>query len=128
MAHVLVVEDEEAVRSMLRQILEREGHTVADAPDGREGFEAYRRRPADIVITDILMPQQGGLVLIGELTKAFPGVKILAISGGGRDGKLNFLATARTFPGVQTLKKPFSRAELVSALAGLRAAGAPANP
>lgn len=119
MATVLVVDDEEPVRTMLRQMLERAGYRVTEAADGEQGLDVYRRSPTDAVITDILMPKKGGLVMIGELLKDFPGVKILAVSGGGRDGKLNFLATVRTYPGVRTLKKPFTRAELLGALSEL---------
>lgn len=127
MAYILVVEDEEAVRSMLRQMLERAGHVVAEAPDGEEALHAYRARPADLVITDILMPKKGGLVAIKEIQALAPGAPIIAISGGGRTGRLSFLSTARTFPGVRTLKKPFRRSELLSlvdeALATATAAG-----
>jgi CheY-like chemotaxis protein len=119
MATVLIVDDEEPIRLLLRQMLERAGHRVTEACDGEEGIEAYRRGPADVVITDILMPKKGGLVLIRDLINEFPQAKILAVSGGGRDGKLNFLATARTYPGVKTLRKPFTRSDLLDALADL---------
>jgi CheY-like chemotaxis protein len=119
LARILIIDDEEPVRVMLRQMLEREGHEVAEGTCGREGLALYRQRPADLVITDILMPETGGLVAISELRAEFPDARIVAISGGGRDGRLNFLATARTFPGVRTLRKPFSRADLLEAVNAL---------
>jgi len=114
MARILVIDDEEPVRAMIRQMLERAGHAVEEAADGDAGIRAYRARPADLVITDILMPAKGGLVVIKEMRAACPDARFIAISGGGRTGRLSFLSTARTFPGVRTLKKPFRRADLLS--------------
>ena len=113
MARILVIDDETAVREMVREMLEQAGHTVDEASDGDAGVRKFTERPADLVITDILMPKKGGLIAIRELRDNFPESKIVAISGGGRDGKLNFLSTAKTFPGVRTLSKPFRRAELM---------------
>jgi len=112
-AHILVIDDEESVRTMIREMLSRDGHTVTEADDGDAGLEAFRRQPADLVITDILMPNKGGLVAIKELRASRPTAKIIAISGGGRTGRMNFLSTARTFPGVLTLQKPFRKSELL---------------
>jgi len=116
MANILVMDDEEPIRSMVRQMLERSGHTVRDAADGAEGVALFRASRPDLVITDILMPNMGGLVAIKEIRQLDPGAKILAISGGGKDGKLNFLSTARTFEGLQTLRKPFTRSQLLTAV------------
>lgn len=114
MARILVIDDEEPVRAMIRQMLERAGHGVEEAEDGEAGIRAYRAHPCDLVITDILMPKKGGLVAIKEMREAFPDARVIAISGGGRTGRLSFLSTARTFPGVRTLKKPFRRSDLLS--------------
>ncbi|GAB4258059.1 response regulator [Deferrisoma sp.] len=116
MAKILVVDDEEHVRDVVRQMLEQAGHEVRDAADGEEALELYRAWSPDLVLTDILMPNKGGLVLIKELRERDPRLPIVATSGGGRTGKLNFLSTARTFKGVVTLKKPFSRRELLAAV------------
>lgn len=114
MAKVLVIEDEEQVRDIIRQTLERAGHEVFEAADGEEGIEAYRANKVDLVITDILMPKKGGLVTILELRQENPDLKIIAMSGGGRSGKLNFLSTAKTFPGVKTFRKPFRKTEFLA--------------
>ena len=119
MANILVMDDEEPIRSMVRQMLERAGHTVREAADGAEGLALFRASRPDLVITDILMPNKGGLVAIKEIRQLDPGAKILAMSGGGKDGKLNFLSTARTFEGLETLRKPFTRAQLLTAVNGL---------
>ena len=118
MARILVVDDEEDMRSMLTQMLERAGHKVTTATDGQEAIEAFRAAPPDVLLIDILMPTKGGLVAISEIRKRAPTARIIAMSGGGRSGKLNFLSTARTFPGVQTLQKPFRQAELMAAVRG----------
>lgn len=113
MARILVIDDEEPVRAMLREMLQRAGHEVTEAADGDAGLSAFRSQPPDLVITDILMPAKGGLVTIKEIRSLDPAARIIAISGGGKTGKLSFLSTARTFPGVKTLRKPFRRAELL---------------
>jgi two-component system response regulator (stage 0 sporulation protein F) len=81
MATILVIDDEDAVRTLLRTVLERAGHEVTEAPNGRLGLASYRERPADLVNTDILMPEMNGLDMILELTRALLNVKVIAISG-----------------------------------------------
>ena len=114
MARILVVDDEEDMRSMLTQMLERVGHTVVTANNGEEAIEAFAAHTPDLMLIDILMPKKGGLVAISEIRKQSPEAPILAMSGGGRDGKLNFLSTAQTFPGVRTVRKPFRRQQLLA--------------
>jgi CheY-like chemotaxis protein len=80
-ARILVVDDDEIVRLLLRTVLERRGHSVIEAENGDEGLRCYRSAPADLVITDIQMPGMDGLQMIKELRSAFPTVKIIAISG-----------------------------------------------
>ncbi|MBE0617583.1 MAG: response regulator [Proteobacteria bacterium] len=121
MARILIIDDEEDVRSTLRQMLEVAGHQVDEAAEGEEGVRRFSLRPHDLVITDILMPVKGGLTTIREIRERYPQAKILAISGGGKDKKLSFLSTARTFPGVRTLGKPFSRADLLTTVQELLA-------
>ena len=125
MAHILVIEDEESVRTMIREMLSRAGHAVEEAADGEAGLEAFRRQPPDLVITDILMPNKGGLVAIKEIRQSRPTARIVAISGGGRTGRMNFLSTARTFPGVLTLQKPFRRSKLLKLIDQALAAPSP---
>ena len=119
MTRILVIDDETPVRDVIRQTLERAGYDVVDAADGREGLVRFRERPADLVITDILMPEQEGIETIRILHKEFPQTKILAISGGGRRGKLDVLPTAQTFGAHRTLAKPFERKDLLDAVSAL---------
>ena len=81
MARILVVDDDNAVRLLLRSMLERRGHSVVEAENGAEGLQYYRTAPADLVITDIQMPVMDGLQMIKALRDEFPTAKIIAISG-----------------------------------------------
>lgn len=113
MARILVVDDEAPVREVLRDLLGDEGHQIDEAENGEEALQRFRANPADLVITDILMPKAGGLNLIRSLCDLAPDLPVIAISGGGKDGKLNFLSTANTFSQVRTLKKPFHVEDLL---------------
>jgi len=83
MARILIIDDESQIRSMLRLMLERVGYEVDEAPDGLEGIRQYREDPADLIITDLIMPNKDGIGMIIDLKKEFPKVKIIAMSGGG---------------------------------------------
>ncbi len=116
MAHILVIDDEAPLRSLVREILEREGHTVVDAEDGDGGLRLFRERLPDLVITDIIMPGKEGIETIQELRDECPGVRILAISGGGTRGPSGPLSDARLLGADETLAKPFGIAELRDAV------------
>lgn len=114
MARILVIEDEEDIRGLYSRILKHAGHDVIDAPDGKVGIELYRENPADLVITDIIMPEKEGIELIRELRRDFPEAKIIAVSGGGQaTSSSTCLRLAKGFGAVKTLAKPFSQQELV---------------
>ena len=80
-SRILVVDDDNAVRLLLRTLLERRGHSVVEAANGAEGLQHYRAAPTDLVITDIQMPVMDGLQMIKKLRDDFPAAKIIAISG-----------------------------------------------
>jgi len=69
MARILLIDDDDQVRGAIRRILERAGYTVVDAPDGAAGIRAQREQPADVIITDIFMPQQDGIETIRQLRR-----------------------------------------------------------
>jgi len=119
-ATILVIDDEDQMRSMLRTMLERAGHTVLDAQDGKVGQSILSGQPVDLVITDILMPERDGLEIIRAIQRSAPGVKIIAISGGGRTGKLDFLEEAKEFGAHSVLHKPFGSKELMDAIEALQ--------
>ena len=112
MAHVLVVDDEEEIRTVLREVLEWAGHQVTEARTGAEGLQRYREAPVDVVITDILMPEISGLELIKALRESFPTAKIVAISGSGAQ----MLDMATQLGAHRVLAKPFKRQELLDAV------------
>lgn len=118
MVKVLVVDDEELVRLTLRQMLESEGHDVLEARNGREAVAIQNRTPADIVLTDIIMPEQEGIETIIQLRRQDPNLRIVAISGGGRMKNLDFLRVAANVGADATLTKPFTTDELVEVIRG----------
>ncbi len=122
MARILVIDDEDQMRGMLRQALERAGYEVEEARDGREGLWRYQASPPALVITDILMPEKEGLEIIRDLRRDNPEVKIIAISGGGRTGNLNFLEIAAKLGAQRTLQKPFGLRELLQTVQELLSA------
>lgn len=119
MTRVLIIDDEDAVRDTVRQMLERAGYEVTEAADGRKGIAQLRRQSVDLVITDILMPEQEGIETIRILRKEFPQIKILAISGGGKKGAPGVLPAAQAFGAHRTVAKPFERKELLDAVSAL---------
>ncbi len=119
MARILVIDDDGQVRTLLRMILEREGHEVVEAPDGNVGIELYRKEPADVVITDIFMPEKEGLETIMDLRLEYPEVKLIAISGGGHLKPHEYLVMARKLGARLTLTKPFERDGLLEAVTGI---------
>ncbi|HYT83054.1 MAG TPA: response regulator [Gemmatimonadales bacterium] len=73
MARILVIDDDGQVRRAVRRILERVGHAVVDVADGEAGMRAHRERPADLIVTDIFMPEQDGIETIQQVRREFPG-------------------------------------------------------
>lgn len=118
MAKILIIDDEAAVRDTVRASLEREGHQIAEAGDGRAGQAAFEQNPADLAIIDIIMPNQEGIATIMALRRRNPKLKIIAISGGGRTRNVDFLAIAKQAGAEAILIKPFSREDLLRKVAG----------
>ena len=116
MAHILLIDDDDQIRIMLRQMLEAEGYEVVNASNGKEGIRLYREDPADLIIADIIMPEKEGIEVIMELKKDFPDVKIIAISGGGQIDAEEYLQMAKMLGAKFTFTKPFERKELMDAV------------
>ena len=116
MARILIIDDEPQIRSMLRLMLERVGYEVAEAPDGIEGIRRYRENPADLIITDLIMPNKDGIGMIIDLKKEFPRVKIIAMSGGGVNRPEGYLDGAKKLGAACTLTKPIDRDEMLKAV------------
>ncbi|MEK7761743.1 MAG: response regulator [Nitrospirota bacterium] len=114
MPMILVVDDDDQIRRLIRQTLEEAGYRVTEARNGREAIPQYQVDHADLVIMDILMPGQDGLVTITALRQDFPDLKVIAITGGtDRIGLLNFLDVAKMFGAGRTLQKPFEMKTLL---------------
>jgi DNA-binding NtrC family response regulator len=116
MARILIIDDESQIRSMLRLMLERVGYEIAEAPDGIEGIRQYRENPADLIITDLIMPNKDGIGMIIDLKKEFPKVKIIAMSGGGVNRPEGYLDGAKKLGATRTLTKPIDRDEMLKAV------------
>jgi CheY-like chemotaxis protein len=114
MPSVLVVDDEDQLRQLIREILEQAGYQVTEARDGKEAVLQYRLAPADVVIMDILMPEQDGLETTSMLRREFPNVKIIAITGSSEMiGILSFLDVAKMLGAHRVLQKPFEMQTLL---------------
>jgi CheY-like chemotaxis protein len=123
---ILVIDDDHLVRYALSKILLSYGYEVVTAADGKRGMIVLREEHPDAVITDIIMPEQEGIDTIIQIRRERPGVKIIAISGGGRIRNIDFLDMAQSLGADEVLAKPFEAEELLSLLLrlGLPAAGA----
>ena len=118
MSSVLVVDDEDQVRQLVRETLARAGYQVWEARDGKEALQQYRQRHIDLVVMDILMPEQDGLESIIALCREFPKVKVIAITGSiDKIGILDFLDVAEMLGASRTLQKPFEIQTLLDAVA-----------
>lgn len=114
MATILVVDDEEGLRSVARKALEGAGHTVLEAGDGRVAMAILESTVPDLVITDLLMPEQEGLQTIREIRRRRIATSVLAVSGGGRTARMDFLDIAKDIGADRTLAKPFRVRELLT--------------
>jgi len=118
MPSVLVVDDEAQIRWVIREALEQAGYAVEEARGGKEGLERYRLNPADVVLMDILMPDQDGLESILAFRREFPTSRVIAMTGGSdMIGVLNFLEVAKMLGACGTLQKPFDMHALLNAVA-----------
>lgn len=115
MARILVIDDERELRGVVVRFLVADGHEVVAAANGREGLQAVRREVPNLVLTDIIMPEQEGVETIIALRREFPDLPIIAMSGGSA-GSGSFLKAALRLGARRTLEKPFGRVELLTAV------------
>jgi len=115
-ASILIIEDDDLIRDMLRQLLEREGYAVTTANNGSVGLKLFRQHPAELVITDLIMPEKEGIETIRDLVKDYPDVKIIAISGGGTIAPSEYLSIAERLGVKKTIPKPFKTEEILEAI------------
>ncbi len=113
---LLLVDDDEDVRVLLRGRLESAGYRVAEAPNGEVALEMYRRNPTEVVLTDIVMPEMDGRKLISALRDSFPDVRIVAISGATDRDVPELLRDGKQLGARQTLQKPFTSQQMLDAV------------
>lgn len=117
MANLMLIDDDQTFREMLRQMLERAGHTVFCAENGAEAFKHFPEVDVDLVITDLIMPEKDGIEVIRELSGMAPGMKIIAVSGGTRNLNSDMqLKVARMMGADVILPKPVSRKDILAAI------------
>jgi two-component system chemotaxis response regulator CheY len=121
MPRIPLIEDNDAIRIMMRRVLAPLGYDIHETAMGKAGLKAYRAQRSDVVITDIVMPEADGLETIGALRRFDPAAKIIAISGGGQGSAKNYLETAQKMGARRILLKPFTPEELRTAVADLLA-------
>jgi len=111
-ATIILIEDDGVLRHAMRRILEGAGHRLREAAEGGEGLRLLRAEPAEVVVTDLMMPGKEGIETIRELRQEFPAVRILAVSGGGAFGARTPLAMAKRLGADAALAKPFTLSQL----------------
>jgi CheY-like chemotaxis protein len=116
MAKILVIDDDSAMRRLVTRILSGENHEVIEAANGKQGLDQFAAHHPDVVVTDLLMPEQEGIETIRELRRIAPSLRIVAMSGGGTDNDLMFLGMAKALGADAVLAKPFRAEELLRAV------------
>jgi CheY-like chemotaxis protein len=128
MARILIVDDEPDILVILDRMLRKMNHETVLAGNGKEAVRRLEEGKVDLVITDLIMPESEGIETISQIRKRWPGVKIIAMSGGGRQSPMPYLAVAATLGADATLAKPFERADLSEALRQVLGDNATSSP
>ncbi len=122
MARIIVIDDEADMRALLRTFLESQDHEIDEAENGALALKALGKNHYDLIITDVLMPEEDGFVVVKETLKLQSDAKILAISGGGLDLSANWsLEMIEQLGAHAVLEKPFEMHEFLSKIKGLLA-------
>jgi CheY-like chemotaxis protein len=128
MPRILVIEDEADVRHGLVRVLANAGYQVVETASGGDGLRLYREQGADLVLTDIIMPDTNGIEVIRGLQVLAPGLPVIAMSAGERSRDFELLANAQVLGAVSLLRKPFSKQELLSVVAAALGKGTRGDP
>jgi DNA-binding response OmpR family regulator len=121
MARIVVIDDDEAIRAFVATVLKVKGHDVLALASGKEAVLAHTENPAELIITDILMPDFDGIEVIRRFKRSDNRVRILAISGGGWAQPEQFLTMAARLGADATLAKPFTVDQLLHSVERLLA-------
>lgn len=122
MTRVLVIDDEELVRRAFRLALDRAGFETVDVESGRSAVERLNEIAPDLVIVDLVMPDQDGFDTIAQIQRVRPELPIIAITGGGPTGPDQLIQRVLEMGVSLALKKPVDRQDLIAAV---HAAGSP---
>ena len=114
MPGVLIVEDDNELREMLKMSLLRRNFTVLEAENGKAAITHFKPLLTDLVVTDLIMPEEDGLKVVIKLRELKPSIKIIAISGGGKVGPGNYLNMAKALGADAIYSKPFSINDLIA--------------
>jgi CheY-like chemotaxis protein len=113
MRRILVIDDEIGIRRAVRTVLELAGYEVREALNGQDAMRLWREEESDLVITDIHMPDKGGIETILELRALSPDLPIIAVSGSGEKKSRDLLDDAQLSGPIWTMDKPFGLTELL---------------
>ncbi len=116
MPRVLLIDDDEMLREMLKESIENAGYEVVGAGNGNEALDRLKEGRFDIAVIDIVMPEKEGFETIMDFRRDYPNMKYIAISGGGRVSPDNYLEIAHSLGAARTFAKPFDRKELIGAI------------
>jgi DNA-binding NtrC family response regulator len=111
---IMVVDDDASIRRALQLLLSKAGYQVCQARDGLEAVRLWREQGGDLVITDLHMPEKNGIETIVELLTHSPGLRIIAMSGGGQTKRLDLLGNVTMLGMVLTIEKPFTLDEMLT--------------
>ena len=124
--HILIADDDDQVRMLLKRVLVKAGYDVSEARNGNEAVRIFKQKSAALLITDLIMPDKEGIETIQEFRRNHTPVKIIAISGGGRLDQNMYLAMAKKSGADRVLSKPFMPQDLLTVVQEL--AGKPGSP
>ena len=109
---ILLVDDEESIRTMVRMVLGEENYSFDEASNGSEALSIMEEKPFDLIITDVIMPDCDGIELVTTVRKKLPDIKVIVMSGGGRVRADHYLDLAEKLGASRVFEKPFNTAEL----------------
>lgn len=121
MAKILVIDDDASIRKFLLTLLKKNGFDAIEAGDGRQGLNVFKAEGADLIITDLVMPDKEGLETIKDIKDTNPDIPVIAISGGGLIDPETYLLLAKNLGAAYTFSKPLDRNKLVEAVKELTA-------
>lgn len=113
---ILLIDDSDHERALIRKMLESGGHEVREAADGDQGLALFRESSPDLVLCDLMMPIKDGFATVADIQQTNPAAKIVAMSGVWY-GKSDHDAMARSLGLVAVIEKPFERTQLLKLIA-----------